>query len=81
MKREKSWARQLYEIYYRKLRRGMDYEYLSVRNASNKEIINGADYSYQAKDCRPNGWVSDLRWKRFWEIKWRILTQCEELSF
>lgn len=44
------------------------------------EIVKADDYSYQAYGYEQNGWVSDLRRKRFHAIKYRFASR-EELPF
>lgn len=80
MIKQHSWARQQYDDCYEKMRRGITFEELIKHWPMPDNIIKAADYSYQAYGYEPNGWVSDLRRKRFHAIKVRFLTR-EELPF
>jgi len=81
MRLSKSWARQEYEVAYRYFRRGFAYEKLMDRNGILKDIIQAADYSYQAKDIDVHGWSSNIREQRFWQIKWRVYAKLGEIPF
>lgn len=79
MIKQQSWTRQQYDHAYKVYRRdGNKYDEIWFDNISD-EISKAADYSYQAFGYWVSGWSSELRRKRFYEIKWRILTQREEL--
>lgn len=81
MKKEKSWTRQEYKWCYQWLRRGFDTEWMLDLPSGNRNIILAADYSYQAKDYRVNGWMSDERRKRSQAMKLRIERVNGEIPF
>lgn len=81
MKGEKNWTRFAYERSYRQLRRDCDFDTISENTNIEIEIVQAADYSYQASLYTVHGWSNDRRRIRFHQIKWRILTGSEEMSF
>jgi hypothetical protein len=78
---EKSWTRREYEIACRHCRREEGEPTKNTWHPIPNEIWRAADYSYQAATYSVSGWISDRRYNRFMVIKWRILTQREELPF
>ena len=81
MIKQHSWTRQQYRMTYRRMRRGFTCEYLLDNLGVPNEVVHAADYSYQAKGYRVNGWTNDLRRKRFYQIFWRVVTARGELPF
>lgn len=77
MKNKHSWTRQQYYRTYRRMRRGFTCEYLLDNLGVPNEVVHAADYSYQARDYDLHGWSNDCRRRRFYEIKWRVLTKRE----
>jgi hypothetical protein len=63
------------------MRRGIEPEFIELVWNNPAGTWKAADYSYQAKDYEVNGWVSDLRRKRFHQIFWRVVTARGELPF
>lgn len=75
--KEKSWTRQEYEAAYVWMRRGVTFDWLVADDTYSQCAIKAADYSYQGKDIDVHGWSSNAREKRFFAIKWRIMShQC-----
>jgi hypothetical protein len=63
------------------MRRGLDWSVIGVMSRIPREIVNAADYSYQAWGYEANGWVSEERRKRFYAILYRVLTESEDIPF
>lgn len=78
--KEKSWTRQEYETAYRGFRRLapeiVTYRIWGIAN----EIVNAADYSYQARDYIVHGWSNERRKLRFHQMVWRILSREEQIN-
>jgi hypothetical protein len=81
MIKQHSWTRQQYEQCLRWLRRGVDYDWMVENWNDPTEVMTQADYSWQASEHEFTGWTNGLRQQRFLLIKWRVLTQREELPF
>jgi hypothetical protein len=81
MIKQHSWTRKEYETVYRWLRSGVDVEWFIEYHIFSLPSIKAADYSHQAYGHPVNCWSSATREKRFWEIRWRILTQREAFPF
>ncbi len=74
MNKEKSWTRKQYEHCYRTMRRETLNSCMAGFVGIHNDIINAADYSYQAAQYQANGWVDNIRRTRFFMIKWRVLS-------
>lgn len=80
-RKDKGWTRQQYEHCFRLMRRyGDDVIGLAMMGIPN-EIVNAADYSYQAAYDGEAGWISSSRRKRFYAILFRVYTTGEEIPF
>ena len=71
----------MYENYFRHFRLHEGSEPLRPRTAAAARAKRAAFYSYEAYGCEPHGWSSHRRYRAFLLIKWRVLTQREELPF
>jgi len=69
----------MYTEIYRLMRRDGYTDEMPVYWHEPIEIINAADYSYQAKDYEVHGWLSDARRKRFHAIKYRAFAFAEDI--
>jgi hypothetical protein len=78
--KQQSWTRRQYDTAYRLCRRTAKEDKVSWLDTTPPEIMQAADYSYQAYGYEDNGWLSDERHKRFQAIKWRVASR-EELPF
>lgn len=80
-RKEKNWTRQEYETAYRGFRRLdpaiVTYRMWGIAN----EVVNAADYSYQAYGYEMSGWTSTARRKRFHAILIRVYTTRGEIPF
>lgn len=81
MRKEKSWARQNYELVYRYMRRGYDWEFIAFNANGGRKAMQAANYSYQARNYDAHGWSNDTRRKRFNAIKWRISSKAQIWMF
>ena len=81
MRKEKSWTRIQYEACYRYMRRGFNVHYLRKSGDRTQEVIQAADYSYQAKDHYLDAWASSQRRKRFYAIKHRYDAAADGIPF
>lgn len=81
MKGAISFTDHQYKTAYRLFRRGYAYKQEGLLADTSWEVIQAADYSYQAKDHDVDAWSNGARSKRFHAIKHRILTQQEVRPF
>jgi hypothetical protein len=81
MKLERSWTRQEYEAVYRSMRRGYAYEDILKNFSQPREVINAADYSYQAKDYDFHGWLNTDRMNEFVYKLTNVFYQRGEIPF
>ena len=79
--RDENWTKHDYKLSYRMMRRGYTFETIAERTGIPQETIKAADYSYQAYGYEDNGWLSDERRKRFYQILWRVLSKSEGIPF
>ena len=81
MRKEKNWTQQQYELAYRYMRRGFDWDFIAFNANGDWKALKAADYSFQAANYQVHGWSSDLRRKRYFEIIWRVLATSEDIPF
>jgi len=81
MRKEKSWTRRQYETAYRLCRRTAAQNKVWWLETTPPNIMQAADYSYQAKRHDDSAWISTSRRKRFHAIKYRDFAFPEDIPF